>query len=489
MNSEEIVLPRTAGEYEGDGIARTFGGLPYDPETGEVISKAEAVRRREEVAALGEQVPEYECWQRDSFMAEMRDDDVFMLEKPRITHLHAPEYVLRPLLPRKAVSIIAADSGTGKSTLAAHIEALASRGELSEGRPLKCLVVTTEDSRDDIDAQYAAEGANVDNIRLLVVESGSRVAADGSPALKTFGPNDLKTIINVAFKVRPDIIRIDPLHRFASGDWNNGRSAEFIDELTVAAQSLNCAVLGIMHTRKGATNAKESITGTGQWVAKARSVMVMAAPDDDKSHVVLQQTKANRSATKNYEITFAVKPMTFDDGDEYDLMVMAAPDDDKSHVVLQQTKANRSATKNYEITFAVKPMTFDDGDEYDLRFVADMVETTRTADDVFQQNAADRAAYVDRDELNDLSGWVYDRLAERNGHMFSSELYRLASERPERWSRGQVRRAFASAGVKQTKQAQRHPKSILYLADHCDELTAKKWGNIPTTTTEKGESK
>lgn len=442
MNSEEIVLPRTAGEYEGDGIARTFGGLPYDPETGEVISKAEAVRRREEVAALGEQVPEYECWQRDSFMAEMRDDDVFMLEKPRITHLHAPEYVLRPLLPRKAVSIIAADSGTGKSTLAAHIEALASRGELSEGRPLKCLVVTTEDSRDDIDAQYAAEGANVDNIRLLVVESGSRVAADGSPALKTFGPNDLKTIINVAFKVRPDIIRIDPLHRFASGDWNNGRSAEFIDELTVAAQSLNCAVLGIMHTRKGATNAKESITGTGQWVAKARSVMVMAAPDDDKSHVVLQQTKANRSATKNYEITFAVKPMTFDDGDEYD-----------------------------------------------LRFVADMVETTRTADDVFQQNAADRAAYVDRDELNDLSGWVYDRLAERNGHMFSSELYRLASERPERWSRGQVRRAFASAGVKQTKQAQRHPKSILYLADHCDELTAKKWGNIPTTTTEKGESK
>ncbi len=441
MNSEEIVLPRTAGEYEGDGIARTFGGLPYDPETGEVISKAEAVRRREEVAALGEQVPEYECWQRDSFMAEMRDDDVFMLEKPRITHLHAPEHVLRPLLPRKAVSIIAADSGTGKSTLAAHIEALASRGELSEGRPLKCLVVTTEDSRDDIDAQYAAEGANVDNIRLLVVESGSRMAADGSPALKTFGPNDLKTIINVAFKVRPDIIRIDPLHRFASGDWNNGRSAEFIDELTVAAQSLNCAVLGIMHTRKGATNAKESITGTGQWVAKARSVMVMAAPDDDKSHVVLQQTKANRSATKNYEITFAVKPMTFDDGDEYD-----------------------------------------------LRFVADMVETTRTADDVFQQNAADRAAYVDRDELNDLSGWVYDRLAERNGHMFSSELYRLASERPERWSRGQVRRAFASAGVKQTKQAQRHPKSILYLADHCDELTAKKWGNIPTTT-EKGESK
>nr|WP_249667217.1 AAA family ATPase [Bifidobacterium animalis] len=338
-----------------------------------------------------------------------------MLEKPRITHLHAPEYVLRPLLPRKAVSIIAADSGTGKSTLAAHIEALASRGELSEGRPLKCLVVTTEDSQDDISAQYAAEGANVDNIRLLVVESGSRTAADGSPALKTFGPNDLKTIINVAFKVRPDIIRLDPLHRFASGDWNNGRSAEFIDELTVAAQSLNCAVLGIMHTRKGATNAKESITGTGQWVAKARSVMVMAAPDDDGNHVVLQQTKANRSATQNYEITFAVKPMMFDDGDEYD-----------------------------------------------LRFVADMVETTRTADDVFQQNAADRAAYVDRDELNDLSGWVYDRLAERNGHMFASELYRLASERPERWSRGQVRRAFASAGVKQTKQAQRHPKSILY---------------------------
>ncbi len=434
--NESIIAASATGEYEGDGIARTFGGRPYDVETGEVVSMDEAIRRREEVAALDDQPEEYECWQRDNFTAEMRDDDVFVLAKPRITHLHAPDYVLKPLLPRKAVSIIAADSGTGKSTLAAHIEAMASRGELTEGRPLKCLVVTTEDSQDDIAAQYAAEGANVDNIRLLVIESGSRMAADGSPARKTFGPNDLKTIIDVAFKVRPDIIRLDPLHRFASGDWNNGRSAEFIDELTVAAQSLNCAVVGIMHTRKGATNAKESIAGTGQWVAKARSVMVMAAPDDDKSHVILQQTKANRSATQNYEVTFVVKP-------------------------------------------------FDDGAEYDLRFVTDMVETTRTADDVFQQNAADRAAYVDRDELNDLAGWVYDRLAERNGHMFASELYRLASERPERWSRGQVRRAFASAGVKQTKQAQQHPKSILYLADHCDELTAKKWGNLPPTLNKK----
>ncbi len=205
-----------------------------------------------------------------------------------------------------------------------------------------------------------------------------------------------------------------------------------MDELTVMAQSLNCCVLGIMHTKKGAMNAKEAITGTGQWVAKSRSAAVMAAPDDDKNHVVLQQIKSNRSATQNYEIEFATKPLTFSDGSVFD-----------------------------------------------VRYVASMTPTTRTADDVFAQNLNDRAAFVDRDELSELARWVYDTIEAKGGHMFANDLFERAENRPEKWSRGQVRKARKEAGVQLARQASKGAQSIWFLPTCCTEAEAKFWGTIP----------
>lgn len=416
--------------YMGDGVARRFDGTAYDPLTGEELDDEQIAKLQEGGNLYPDDVAP--CWTTPTFTADANDDDAIVLTRPDVKTLHAPKYVLRPLLPRKAVTILAADSGTGKSTLAAHIEALASRGDLDEGKPLKCLIVTTEDSGDDLAVQYAAEGANVDNIRVLTIESLKLTTSDGTPALKTFGAADLARIIRVAYKIKPDVVRFDPLHRFAAGDWNAGKSAEFIDELTVMAQSLDCVVLGIMHTKKGATHAKEAIAGTGQWVAKARSVAVMAAPDDDKNHAVLEQVKANRSATQNFEVEFATKPMQFDDGSVYE-----------------------------------------------VRYVAAMTPTTRTADDVFQQNLNDRAAFVDRDELSDMARWMYDVIHERGGHVYANDLFKLAENRPEKWSRGQVRRALREAGVKNTREARRGGRSIMYLPDHCSEDEAKLWGTVP----------
>lgn len=414
----------------GDGLVRRANGVPYNPLTGEDLTPDEIMRvKRGEPLIPDEPAP---CWTADTWTMAQTDEDVMTLAKPEASRLTPPDYVLRPLLPRKTVTVLAADSGTGKSTLCAHLEALASRGELDEGRPLKVLVITTEDSADDLAAQYVAENANVENIRLLRLESNTRTTSTGERALKTFGAKDLPRIVNAAYAAKPDIIRIDPLHRFATGDWNNAKSTEFVDELTVMAQSLNCVVLGVLHTKKGADVAKEAITGTGQWVAKARSAAVMAAPDDDKNHVVLQQIKSNRSATQNFEIEFATKPMQFDDGSVYE-----------------------------------------------IRYVAAMTPTTRTADDVFQQNINDRAAFVDRDELSDMARWVYDAIDERGGHVYANDLFKLAENRPEKWSRGQVRRALREAGVKNTREARRGGRSILYLPDHCSEDEAKTWGTVP----------
>lgn len=417
----------------GDGLVRRANGVPYNPLTGEDLTPEEIMRvKRGEPLIPDEPAP---CWTADTWTMAQTDDDVMTLAKPEASRLTPPDYVLRPLLPRKTVTVLAADSGTGKSTLCAHLEALASRGELDEGRPLKVLVITTEDSADDLAAQYVAENADVENIRLLRLESNTLTTSTGERALKTFGAKDLPRIIKAAYAVKPDIIRFDPLHRFAAGDWNNAKSTEFVDELTVMAQSLNCVVLGVLHTKKGADVAKEAITGTGQWVAKARSAAVMAAPDDDKNHVVLQQIKSNRSATQNFEIEFATK----------------------------------------EIEYC-------DGSVGEVRYVASMAPTTRTADDVFAQNLNDRAAFVDRDELSEIARWVYDTIAQRGGHMFSTDLFDLAHNCPAKWSAAQVRRSFKAAGVGQTKQKQRRPRAIVYLFDHCTADEAQFWGTIPDQT-------
>lgn len=430
VDSPIVTFSEDERAIDGDRVPRLAGGTPFNPHTGEDLTEDEIQRLKDGHSLVPEDEPP--CWASDKWVADATDDDALILAKPSTTRLHAPEYVLRPLLPRKSVALIAADSGTGKSTWCAHIEALASRGELDEGRPLRVLVVTTEDSADDIAAQYAVEDANTDNIRTISRESLKLFSDDGAPALKTLGPSELKRIIDVAYKVRPDIIRFDPLHRFASGDWNNAKSTEFVDELTVLAQSLNCVVLGVMHTNKGAMVAREAITGSGQWVAKARSAAVMAAPDDDKNHCILQQVKANRSDTQNYEIEYASKPVEFDDGSTFE-----------------------------------------------VRYVASMTPTTRTADEVFAQNAADRAAFVDRDELSDMARWLYDTIAARGGHVFANDLFKLAENRPERWTRGQIRRAKKEAGITDTRQSCQRARSIWYLPSHCTENEAKMWGTIP----------
>ena len=111
-----------------------------------------------------------------------------------------------------------------------------------------------------------------------------------------------------------------------------------------------------------------------------------------------------------------------------------------------------------------------------------MTPTTRTADDVFAQNLNDRAAFVDRDELSEIARWVYDTIAQRGGHMFSTDLFDLAHNCPAKWSAAQVRRSFKAAGVGQTKQKQRRPRAIVYLVDHCTADEAQIWGTIPDQT-------
>ena len=97
---------------------------------------------------------------------------------------------------------------------------------------------------------------------------------------------------------------------------------------------------------------------------------------------------------------------------------------------------------------------------------------------MFAQNLNDRAAFVDRDELSELARWVYDTIEAKGGHMFANDLFERAENRPEKWSRGQVRKARKEAGVQLARQASKGAQSIWFLPTCCTEAEAKFWGTI-----------
>lgn len=400
-------------EHDGDGIPRDLADRP--------LPWVDEVRNMPDDPAP--------AWGHDTFIVAQDGSANLVLRKPSDAAPEPTEFILNPLFPREALSILAGDSGSGKSTLCAWIEAKASRGELSDGRPLRCMVLANEDSIPELSALYKACGADTNNIRLIVKESQDHVNRRGEPELMTFGPKDLPMIVKAAHAWRPDIIRIDPLHRFADGDWNAGRTANFLDDLNLLAQNIGCAIIGVMHTRKGATVAKEAITGTGQWVAKARSAMVLAALDGDTTTAVLQHTKSNVAKLQNFEITFNEVPVKYTDGVD-------------------------------------RPK----------RVVTVMEPTTRTVDDIYSQNAADRAAFVDHDELGDLESWVYHTIDAKGGHMFATDLFDMAKNNAHKWAPQQVRRAFKAAHATTTRTSNYPARSVVFLKDHCTEEEAKKWG-------------
>ncbi|PWG63849.1 hypothetical protein DF196_10005 [Bifidobacterium callitrichidarum] len=333
--------------------------------------------------------------------------------------MHDVDYVpgWKPELPKQAVTALVGPKRSGKSTLALKIAADVSH----TGR---VLIVQREDPLFIVKSRLKAMDADMGNVRVFTKRTNRR----GAEVRENFTARDLDAIIQVAETVRPLLVTVDPLHALAKGDWNRQDAADCLVDLTAMAQNLDCAVLGVLHDGKNPNaDVDVSASGSDQWIAKCRSHLALGTPPDDDMHAVLQQVSASYAEGRNRYITFAVKPMTGDDG---------------------------------------KP--------YTVRVVEDMQPTDQTVAELKKLKAALNAEPVDPDQLPEMARWVYDTIKIRGTHVFAIDLQTWAKAKD--YSPNQLRLAYRQAGVRQTKQKCVRPRSILYLKDLCSEEDARTWG-------------
>lgn len=225
------------------------------------------------------------------------------------------EWVKKDWYPCDVVTVLAGHGGEGKSTFSLADAAAGSRGELHGrcwGRPVRTLIVATEDTLSDQKLRLRAAGAVEDHLGFFTVERNDGDAV----AFKITA--DLAELERAAVEFKADLLIIDPLSSVVEGDLNKTdvmRSA--IDPLSALARKLHVAVLVVHHFNKGSGNASRKMTGSEALRDAVRSA-IFFAHDKETDERVLSFDKASYSQYegRNFNFTLDSAPAIDDDGKE-----------------------------------------------------------------------------------------------------------------------------------------------------------------------------
>ena len=307
--------------------------------------------------------------------------------------------------PTRAITILGGRKRCGKSTLALYACAKFS----ATGK--KVLIVQREDDAGLVRAKLQCMGANLGNIMLYKQHIGE-IEYCG------FDASDLQGIIESAEMMHANLVYIDPLHGLAAGRMNDQQSADCMIELDTMAKRNNCCVLGVLHAKKDPEDVAYAISGSDQWVAKARSYLYL-------------ETHPNAS----------------------------------DEAVCQQVDASYSSTVNAKIRFGIRKCASDDGKSFPVRVVVGTAPTEETAQDYLDLKNGMREDRMDPVIKEVMAEWIHNTVRLNNNHMFARELFRQAENKNRKWTPAKLRKAFSPAGVEQTRAAERASRSIVYIKD------------------------
>lgn len=197
-----------------------------------------------------------------------------------------------PYIPFGKVTVIAGDSGDGKSTFALNLAALFTRGgklPLSEvsTEPMNVIYLNSEDAADDTVVPRFIKANGVRERLFFISEEKQRLNfAD-------------KRIRQAIVEKHARVVIFDPLVSYLGSDVSMNLGNEVrprTEYLIEAAKATGCAIIIVAHINKAeGMSAKNRTSGSGDIIAAARSAMLIArAPDDDDfDHRVLAHSKSN----------------------------------------------------------------------------------------------------------------------------------------------------------------------------------------------------
>ncbi len=205
-------------------------------------------------------------------------------------------FAWEPWLPLRSLSIVAGNTGLGKSTLAAELAARVSRGQLVgdlKGEPRDVLIASAEDSvAATIRPRVELAGGDLERVHVVTMRR------DGLD----FGlliPSDLAALREAAERTEAALVVVDPMmaHIPAEVDSFKDQSTRLaLAPLHRLAEDCDLTVLLVAHLNKRESASLLSrLGGSVAFHAAARSVVLVAEDPNDADRRVLAHDKANLS--------------------------------------------------------------------------------------------------------------------------------------------------------------------------------------------------
>jgi putative DNA primase/helicase len=211
-----------------------------------------------------------------------------------------PMWLWRGWLVAGALHLLVGRQGQGKSTLVAWLLAYLSTaqplpGHNEKAEPLRCAVLSLEESEDTQVARLQAIGANKNRIAILTdVED---IDSEGRPFHRAWRlPDDCSLLESFLVEEGVQVVVIDGLGYTVKGDSHNyGVVGSALSALAGVAQRTGCAVIGVTHPPKGGSDPATVAIGSTAWTAVARVVWLLAADpaDETGNRKVVRVTKSN----------------------------------------------------------------------------------------------------------------------------------------------------------------------------------------------------
>lgn len=214
-------------------------------------------------------------------------------------------------IPTGVIAMLAGRGGEGKSTFGLWLAAQLTLGTLPgeyEGSQRNVLYVAFEDDASAIVKPRAlAAGADTAYVHMLTIRRVGHTL-DAAPSLL----RDLELIEAQVRALDAVAVIVDPLSSGLNGI-NRDRSSEVrpaLDGIAEMAARTHCAVIAIAHFSKGGGDVRDKISGSHEYVDRARAVLVFATDEDGSK--LMEQTKGNYGRGDLPNVAFAIESCQVD---------------------------------------------------------------------------------------------------------------------------------------------------------------------------------
>lgn len=190
---------------------------------------------------------------------------------------------IQGLLPKERLVLLAAQGGTGKTSLAVYLSKY-----LAENYGTRVIYWAFEDDKDDFARKT---GGAVPGLRILTgieTERGEEYDFD----IRNY--DDFANLNNMLVNEGIDLLVIDPISALLDGDSNDNQVVrKMLNRLRNLAENTGATILGIHHFRKQGASAsvRNNIIGASAWVDTPRHVLSLVK--NDVGQRFLEVSKSN----------------------------------------------------------------------------------------------------------------------------------------------------------------------------------------------------